>query len=199
LEASRSTRSIVKLGTDQSVDGGEIRTIGGIRPMAFIRAATDLLDHNDFEVDTGCSFHIHLSVPGVKHFYGKDMQANMIAYLLDHKDRLPESMLDRLKSHKLDHFAALQLSTEKFSAVHMHPQGTWEFRLFGNINKACDARRCLLLAIEALRYAYRVKLGLEKSLVCPALLESFNAAAIKARQNSENFRSVAKNIRAESY
>lgn len=188
LDVTRKTKGMIDCGTDQSVDGGEIRTVGALTPMQFLYASADLLENNEFEVDTGCSFHIHLSVPGVRHSYGSQLQAEMIAYILDNKARLPESVRDRLVSEKLDHFAQLRISTEKFTAVHFHQeQRTWEFRLFGNVSDSADARRCLIIAIEALRWAYRVKLGMETSLVTKEVMNNFRSVARRAREEDSSF------------
>lgn len=148
--------SKVEVGTDSSVRGGEIRTLGALTPTEFMAAASALFKNHEFEIDTGCSFHIHLSVPGIKHSYGANLQAEMQAYILAHQERLPERVRERLASDAI-RFCKFQLNTDKFSAVHGHPQRTWEFRLFGNIDSAYDAWRCLLLAIDALRHAYQVR------------------------------------------
>lgn len=154
----------IEVGSDSSVRGGEIRTIGALSPQEFMSAAIALFNGHDFEIDEGCSFHIHLSVPGVKHTYGKRLQAEMMAYLLEHSNRLPRRVQERLKSSAI-RFCQFKLDSDKMRAVHGHPQKTWEFRLFGNITKATDAWRCLLLAIDALRHAYRVRLNMTKPLI----------------------------------
>lgn len=157
---------ICDIDTDQSVTGGEIRTRGACVPTDFVSAATELFAHNEFGIDEGCSFHIHLSVVGVQHAYGDMLQAEMIAFLLDNKMLLPDSVQERLNSQPGRKYAKCHISQEKFSAVHFHKElKTWEFRLFGNVTNADDARKCLLLAIDAIRWAYRVKLGMEKSLL----------------------------------
>lgn len=147
-------RSILELGTDQSVKGGEIRTLGGLTVSQWLRAAKQVLAQ-DFTVDGGCSFHIHLSVPGVKHSFGKRIQSDCMLYLLDNWARLPEVVRERLSSDKSYKWAKFQISTDKYSAVHWHSQGTLEFRLFGGVSSLKDAIACLLLAAEALRFAYR--------------------------------------------
>lgn len=177
LVASRATRSVIDCGDDNSVRGGEIRTEGALTPFTFLSAAADLLDSNEFTVDNGCSFHIHLSVPSVRHQYGTALQAEMTAYLLENIGRMPESVQQRIRSQSCRQWAMPKLSEGKYTAVHCHRQGTWEFRIFGNVSEASEARRCLILAIEAMRHAYRVKLGLSKTLVGSYLVCQFNEAA----------------------
>lgn len=147
----------VEVGSDSSVRGGEARTIGALTPNEFMAAARALFGGYEFEIETNCSFHIHLSVPGVHHKYGAALQAEMFAYILNNIGRLPQSVQDRLNSSSI-RYCKFELTPEKFTAVHGHSLHTWEFRLFGNITTALDGWKCLLLAIDALRHAYRVRL-----------------------------------------
>lgn len=149
---------------DSSVKGGELVVSEPQRPTGFLRHAKHLLRVNDFTVDEGCSFHIHLSVDGVQHMYGERMQAEMLAYLLANTDRMPEGVQDRLRTHL--HWYSCRITGDKYCAVHYHKRlGTWEFRLFGNIDNYFDARDCLILAYEAMRHAYRVKFDMAAPLV----------------------------------
>jgi len=106
----------VEVGTDSSVRGGEARTIGALTPTNFMVAAKALFGGYDFEIETNCSFHIHLSVPGVRHTYGRSLQAEMFAYLLANTARLPDAVKERLNSSAI-RYCKFQLSTEKFTAV----------------------------------------------------------------------------------
>jgi len=200
LTVSRDTRDIIECGSDQSVNGGEIRTCGPLKPMQFLSAATDLLNNNDFTVDHGCSFHIHLSIPGVNHAYGAKFQAEMIAYILDNKTRLPADVRSRLTSDPLDKYAKLRISEDKFTAIHFH-RGfhTWEFRLFGNVSDSSDARRCLIIAIEALRWAYRVKFNMEKSLVSQEIMAQFEDVAHIARESDSSYAKVRRAVSVNAY
>lgn len=181
----------IEVGSDSSVRGGEIRTLGALKPQEFMAAAIALFKGHDFEIDTGCSFHIHLSVPGIKHSYGKHLQAEMMAYLLENQDRLPESVRERLKSDAI-RFCQFKLDSDKMRAVHGHPQRTWEFRLFGNVTTQHEAWRCLLLAIDAMRHAYRVRCELANPLVSVDEILDFDALAAAAIRDS---RSLAKQAR----
>jgi hypothetical protein len=157
-------------------------------------AAIALFTGHDFEIDEGCSFHIHLSVQGVRHRYGKRMQADLMAYLLENQHRLPDGVRDRLKSSAI-RFCKFNIAAEKFTAVHGHSHGTWEFRLFGNVTTQHEAWKCLLLAIDALRHAYRVKEGMDKSLVSTDALLEFNTVASEALKAG---RSLQKQLRADT-
>ena len=148
---------------DGSVNGGEITTEGAVSPIRFLKTAKSLFTSNEFEIDIGCSFHIHLSAKGVKHTYGRALQAEMQAYILNAD--LPEFLVDRITSDKSSYFKP-QASTDRYSLVNFCSRlNTWEFRVFGNVSNYSDAKYCLFLAMNALRHAYRVKLGLEKSLL----------------------------------
>jgi hypothetical protein len=184
----------IEVSDDQSVRGGEIRTIGALSPCMFMAAIKALFDTHEFKIDTGCSFHIHLSVPGIKHRYGKAIQAELTAFLLNNQDRLPDSVKKRLKSDNI-RFCRFKIAAEKFSAVHGHPQGTWEFRLFGNINNTHDAWKCLLLAIDALRHAYRVRFGMVESLVSAEIALKFEDLASHAIANGVNLRKAERYLK----
>lgn len=177
----------VEVGSDSSVRGGEVRTIGALTPHNFMAAAIALFSGHDFDIDEGCSFHIHLSVPGVSHTYGKHLQAEMMSFMLENVDRLPESVRDRLRSDAI-RFCQFKLDSDKMRAIHGHPQKTWEFRLFGNIHRSIDAWKCLLLAIDAIRHAYRVRLKLTPPLINTEILCDFDTLAKDALKNMRSLR-----------
>lgn len=181
----------IEVGTDGSVRGGEIRTVGALTPQEFMAAALALFTGHDFDIDTGCSFHIHISVPGIKHKYGKRMQAEIMAYMLEHNNRIPKSVKDRLKSDAI-RFCQFKLDGDKMRAVHGHPQNTWEFRLFGNIHNTTDAWRCLLLAIDAIRHAYQVRLNITPSLVTVDSILDFDTLAAQAIKTNRSLRQQAR-------
>jgi hypothetical protein len=155
----------VQLGEDGSVRGGEIRTRGGLSPARFMTIAADIFEKNTFEIDNGCSFHIHISATDVKHSYGNQMQAEMTAYVLSQYHRWPARLRERFKSSSY-HYFEVALQSDKYSFVNFNKEyGTWEFRIFGNVTDVREARICLYLAIEALRHAYRVRCKLTPALV----------------------------------
>jgi hypothetical protein len=149
----------MEVGSDSSVDGFEFRTRGGLSYADFRTALVGTMAH-DHTVDEGCSFHIHLSLPGVKHKYGAKMQAAMVEYIAERILDLPEGVQNRLSGTGTNNFIkGLFESREKYSFVNYHRQGTWEFRCFGNVNSTRDGMVCLDIAIEALAHAYKVVRG----------------------------------------
>lgn len=152
----------LELGYDSSVDGVEIRTRdGGVAWGAFNRAAVDAFGSFDHDIDTNCSFHIHLSLPGLSPKSGKIVR-RMTQYILDHQDELPEEVRKRLRSSACSEYASISKSgSGKYSFIHIHEQGTWEFRAFGNVSSAASARICADLAVRALYHAYRIRCGYE--------------------------------------
>lgn len=181
----------IEVGDDSSVRGGEIRTLGALTPQQFMAAAIALFTGHDFEIDTGCSFHIHLSVPGIQHTYGKTLQGEMMGYILNNQDRLPAAVRERLKSTAV-RFCQFKLDSDKMRAVHGHPQRTWEFRLFGNVTTQHEAWRCLLLAIDALRHAYRVRMRMTPPILDVEMVLDFDRVAGDAVKHT---RSLAKQVR----
>ncbi len=160
---------MAEIGTDSSVRGGELRTLGPRTAKEFLELAK-WIGETDFEVGVDTSFHIHLSLPGVQHVYGRRFQSEMYAYLLQKRNwrgRMPDSVRKRTRNKNggLRWANFLVSNSSKYVAIYKHSLNTWEFRLFGNVSTYEDMERCLHLAVEALQHAYRVKLGLEHSLL----------------------------------
>lgn len=154
-DKTNDVRPSLNVGTDNSVDGVEIRTIDGLTYRQFYAAAKAAfsLDH---DIDTACSFHIHLSIPNVKHSFGDRFQLALIEYLIENVDRLPANVQERFRNAPGNHYInGLLSSQKKYSFVHAHDQGTWEFRCFGNVHNTSEAMTCLNIAIEAMNYAYQ--------------------------------------------
>lgn len=158
--------SYTQMGTDGSVRGGEVRTLGGRTIREFLTAAR-VLSRNPFEVAEDTSFHIHLSLNDVEHKWGERFQAEMYAYLLKNVDRMPEAVQKRLVSPPGQKYAKFMLENgHKYVAVYKHDDyNTWEFRLFGNVSKFPEMVQCLTLAVDTLRHVYAVRLGLTDSLI----------------------------------
>jgi hypothetical protein len=187
-------RKLSNVKPDQSVSGGEITTNGACTIQEFNSALKYLFDNNSFEIDERCSFHTHLAIKGVNHYYGKRMQSEMMAYILQHMDLLPEAIQERIKGNHRHHKLEV-VSGEKFCAIRFHPSfGTWEFRLFGAAESYADGIKCLLLAYKAMRHAYRVKLKMDKPLVED--IEAFNGALCSINMD---LGSVAKSIKSNEY
>lgn len=166
IEGWDTVSSYTQLGTDGSVRGGEIRTLGGRTIREFLRAAR-VLSRNPFEVAEDTSFHIHLSLLDVEHKWGERFQAEMYAYLLRNVDRMPESVQKRLIAPAGVKYAKFVLENgHKYVAVYKHDDyNTWEFRLFGNVHKYSEMVQCLSLAVDTLRHVYAVRLGRAESLI----------------------------------
>jgi hypothetical protein len=144
----------VEVVSDESVAGFEFRTIGGRTPYQFI---TDLesvfeLDHH---INVECSFHIHLRVDGMFHYYDPSQRQRIINYLFEHADELPESVRNRWKSERARRFFLVDDGDRKFNFINFHGQGTIEFRCFGNVQNVEDGIKCLDLAVRALQSSYR--------------------------------------------
>lgn len=150
----------MELGSDNSVRGGEIRTLGPLTPQAFLKAAKVLFEaKNKWTVDEGCSFHIHLSVPDVKHGYGTQTQYRLMEGIALSAGRVPKGVLSRWKSERNYTYYKVQLSREKYSFVHQHEEcNTWEFRCWGNVKTYKEAIQCLILSIEAMIHASYARL-----------------------------------------
>lgn len=152
----------IDCGFDGTVRGFEFRTIGGLTLAEFGAAATPLFTLNHV-VDEGCSFHVHVSIPGVRHKYGPRMQKAMIEYLVQNQDKVPGSVLERWRGiHDNEYINGLLRNGNKYNFINKHARfNTWEFRCFGNVDNYEDAMRCLRLAVGAMQYGYKVVSGLE--------------------------------------
>lgn len=153
---SRFTALPVQVGEDGTVRGFEIRTRGGLTPDTFDATARAVLEV-PHEVDTGCSFHIHCRLPGERQGYSREFHRHLTEWLVCHVDEMPAAVRRRLASDARERFFAPRLDENKYRAVHCHPEfGTWEFRLFGNLNAVDDALACRRLAERAVLHALRV-------------------------------------------
>jgi hypothetical protein len=139
---------------DGSVDGFEIRTRGANEYDRVVDLAKKAFNY-DHKIDERCSFHIHLSVDGIRHSYGSRLQTAMIEFLLSNLTRMPASVVQRWS--KSNSYFKPKIGTEKYTFVHYHSRlRTWEFRCFGNVTNAEDAEACLNWAIKALQHGYKV-------------------------------------------
>jgi hypothetical protein len=144
----------IEVGHDGSVQGFEFRTQGPQTIDEFITKVNKVFSM-DHEINERCSFHIHISLPDVQHSYGPRLQAAMTEYLLCRIGEMPASLVSRWQGD-LGYFKP-QISREKYVFVNRHQRcGTWEFRCFGNITNAEDAKFCADMAIKALQHGYKV-------------------------------------------
>lgn len=141
---------------DGSVNGPEIQTVGPKTVKEFLRLAKKVFKQ-EMTIDHECSFHIHVSVDGVKHVYGAMLQRAVYYYFYNNLDRVPESVMQRWANREWRdrYFAIEHNSDRKYSFVAWRNEhSTIEFRCFGNVTNYKDARKCLILAVEALIWAY---------------------------------------------
>lgn len=143
---------------DGSVRGFEFRTKGGLKLDEFNEAAEHIFGSEyNHTIDSRCSFHIHLRLGDIKHTFSRAKQQQMIKYLVSNMDRLPESVQKRWNDRDAIGFFDPAKQHQKYSFINFHEQGTMEFRCFGNIDNVEDAKICLRMSVEALRYAYTNK------------------------------------------
>lgn len=161
--------SILQLGSDGTVRGVEVRTVGGLTVKEFIRAAECVFNGGvDHEIDTGCSFHVHVSVVKQPFSYSTKFQWALYEWLMNHIKEVPASVRRRWMKAAITTvdgelgggYYKLALSKEKYSFVHYHSGfKTWEFRCFGNVKSKKDAIKCMQLALRATMHAIRVTKG----------------------------------------
>jgi hypothetical protein len=152
---------------DGTVSGIEIKPAQPLDPDAALesyKVLTETLD--SFAVSNRCSFHVHLSVDGLKHNYGINMQAWMYLYILNNLSRVPKGVLERWVNagsvSEGDRYFKQKLGgssnrdvAERYSFVAFrHEFMTWEFRCWGNIKEVADAKTCIDLSVEAYNYAF---------------------------------------------
>jgi hypothetical protein len=149
---------LVQVGSDASVRGFEFRTVGGLTFDQFQDAARGLFSVSH-DIDVACSFHVHVKVGAIRHMYGERMQQALTEYLVENIDAVPVDVRARWATIRERSHIQPGVKTDKYAFVHAHPQGTWEFRCFGNVRSAEDGVHCLKLAVLAMQHAYRVLAG----------------------------------------
>lgn len=156
----------LEVGLDSSVNGFEFRTRGPQTIKEFKEAAQEVFKVSH-EIDEMCSFHIHLSVQGIKHSYSENFQLLLIEGLLKQANKVPESVMDRWIKGFDDYddygkYFQWEPDIDKYRAIAKHGNlNTWEFRCFGNVHNYKDAVKCLRIAINAMKYAYERQLNKE--------------------------------------
>lgn len=125
--------------------------------------ASTRYDHH--HVPTNGSCHIHISMIGVKHSVDSQsrLHACILYCLFRMYDVFPQCVKDRMKDADANkYFHPDYIPSQKFSAVHNHSNGTFEFRLFGHCNDVCEVEACMQIATTAfLRGYYMYHYGLE--------------------------------------
>lgn len=145
---------LLEVDTDGSVDGFEFRTVGGLTEERFKDAVTQAFKFNH-KIDHRCSFHIHVgsSKDKFRMPYSEHEFRIMIEHIITHPD-LPETVRERFANDKSNYFIKVNTTGgPKDSFIRRHPQGTLEFRCFGNIRNEADAMTCRSIALEAITFA----------------------------------------------
>lgn len=141
---------LLEVGTDGSVEGFEIRTIGGLSEEKF-REAAQAAFSAQHEINNRCSFHIHVGMPDKSSLNSVAAMGTMISSVLLSPD-LPEGVRERFADERANYFLKPNLTGHaKDSFIRVHPQGTLEFRCFGNVQSVEEAMKCREIAIEAVR------------------------------------------------
>ena len=146
--------------SDQSVSGIEIRTVGAntdSKLKDISREIFNKIDSSEHYIDDECSAHIHIKLGDIFHKFGTNLHTAIMEYLVLNTERLPLSVQQRIIDS--NRWIQPKLMDGKYTWVHFHPQGTIEFRLFGNIDNTKDLIKCRDVALEALAYAYQIRFG----------------------------------------
>jgi len=113
---------------------------------------------NRRKVPLNGSCHIHVSVPGSRHEATDQslLHCCLIYELSQQIDLFPSIVRERMDDIGAQVYFRLDaLPTTKFSAIHIHHQGTWEFRLFGGMSELAPITTCLAIAGRAFLAGYR--------------------------------------------
>lgn len=148
----------IRAMTDESVEGFEFTTDGPVSYNKFNELSAELfaMDH---DVDYSCSFHIHIGLKSLNatnrlYDHWDSMHDSLIKYICRNYHKLPKSQ--QLRGMKKDGLSSYTSRYGKDGMIIYHRgYDTIEFRLFGNIDNADDAKKCLDMAVEALQYALR--------------------------------------------
>jgi hypothetical protein len=147
--------------TDASVTGPEFQSPILHGRDAAIDAAARLFaainEREELSIDTRCSCHIHVRMENVFHTGSNSLQQLLFEELFTHVGEFPTCVKKRLQAMPT-HIQPTDLGSEtsraKYNPIRRHDQGTWEFRLFGNVSNVADFETCLDLAISAMERAY---------------------------------------------
>ena len=147
--------SNVEVVGDESVSGFEFRTKGPQTFDEFESAISDVFNLGH-DINTRCSFHIHIKVDNINHSYNRAQRQHMMIYLFKNAHRLPDRVRERWANHNANYFFLPDSGDEKMNFINFHDRlGTIEFRCFGNITNKDDAMTCLNLAIESMVDYYK--------------------------------------------
>ena len=138
---------------------------------------------NQRKVPLNGSCHIHVSVPGSRHEATDQslLHCCLIYELSQQIDSFPAIVRERMDDIGAQVYFRLDaLPTTKFSAVHIHQQGTWEFRIFGGMSELAPITTCLAIAGRAFLAGYRRFLSGEYTILDPSDFRNRFAQAMAA-------------------
>jgi hypothetical protein len=157
-DAIEISNNEVEIVDDQSVTGKELRTRDGYSYGDLLEISGDIFESikdSEHYIDESCSAHLHLKLGEIRHFFGQGvLHQQIMEYIAFNLHRLPESVRDRLSGGG-NRWIKPRLIDGKYTWVRFHPQGTIEFRLFGNIDNVEELKECIDFAVDALTYGYR--------------------------------------------
>jgi len=165
-QLSGAMQSVIATGLtyerDGSVNGPEIQTVGPNKFRQCLNHSKFLFKNFEFEINEECSFHVHLSIPGIKHSYGRNLQIalmlsvilapNRPGYIHNRWQHTVENDEDDGESW-LEKYFSVSPSTNKNTFVAFRGD-TWEFRCFGNVTDVEDAEWCLKTAVKSMQRGY---------------------------------------------
>lgn len=187
----------LEIGVDGSVPGFEFRTLGGLDVPRFETASRKLFEALTHEVNSRCSFHVHVAIKGVKHKWSERLQQAMTEYVLSQMERVPSGVKSRWQAigdNNIGQFFQPGVVDQKYAFVHQHKKyNTWEFRCFGNISSHADAMACLNIAMEAIQHAQKITSGDAKLLADKFSwkMETWQAACREAMANGLTIEQIA--------
>lgn len=110
-------------------------------------------------VPTNGSCHVHISFPDTRHTCEKlsVLHSCILFSLSQLVPHFPARLWDRLLDTDCSRYFNFDYPpTDKYTAVHIHSQGTWEFRLFGHMQTTEDVMECVSIAGRAIIEGYRL-------------------------------------------
>lgn len=149
----------VDVGRDGSVNGPECRTKGPMSSESLREAVRGIFRASgDAEVNTGCSAHIHVKVADIAH----RMDTNSLLYqclmfaLTDSIEEWPDSQMERIRCSEARQWFRpnTDAPNRKYSPVFCHPQGTMEFRLWGNAKGERETMKRVEFTLRAIIEGY---------------------------------------------
>jgi hypothetical protein len=132
--------------SDGSVEGWEYVFC---RPVNYTTANKWLKNFpwGDAEIDSECSFHIHVSWPDIAHYATRQLKLLIsLGYLCTVNKDLASIIEARVERNSwCDEYYAERISTGKYCAISQRKKddSTYEFRIFGYVTNIDEAKACI--------------------------------------------------------